>query len=155
MNPAKFQQQRDYTCGSGCVRMLLDHYGIRVPSERALSRKLFATNARGIEPWRIALYMGSRGFNAESCSGETVGKLRKRLDSGWMAIICWADWGGHYCVVWEMDAKKDGSLILADPAASYDCRPDGFTKTTIERFKSMWFDPIGGQKGNAIYIKEK
>lgn len=153
MNPAQFQQVGEATCGAACVRMILDHFGHKVPSERTLAKELQAKFETGIEPWRIEMYLRAKGIEALYVQEEKgFATLKRRLDNGWIPIICWADWGGHYCIV---TAIIEGLMWLADPAASYERRPDGYTTASVDRFKSLWFTPTTRHKREVIYVKDE
>lgn len=158
MNPAIYQQQHDHTCGAACVRMVMDHFG-RVPlSERTLAKKLHAKFETGIEPFEIERYLISEGFRAEYRQEKTFRKLIERWSDGWSPIICWSDWGGHYVILMGIInpgvRQCDQAVVLADSAAKYDGRPDGYTQTSVDRFKSMWFNPLGKEKREVIYVRE-
>jgi ABC-type bacteriocin/lantibiotic exporter with double-glycine peptidase domain len=152
MNPAKYQQKADHACGASCVRIVLDHFGKRPPSERTLLKILHADFKTGIEPWRMALYLEGKGFDAVYKCESGFTALRKRFEKGWIPIICWMDWDGHYCVVTTIDSHM---IRLADPAASYDDRPDGSTITSTDRFKAMWSTPHTRNLREVIYVRAK
>lgn len=153
-----YQQVMDHTCGAACVRTVLDHFGLPVPSEKSLAHILKATFKEGIEPENIEAYLNEAGLVARYRTAKGIGELQRRLDAGWLPIVCWADWGGHYCVItniWKtkMDALTGGWIDMADPAAIYDGRKSGFTRSSIERFKSMWYTPGKNKKREVIYVR--
>lgn len=150
--PAHFAQERDFTCGAACVRMLFDYWGESPVSERRLQRELRADRVKGIEPLEIRDWFLRRGFRAEVCENETYGRLLKRCLSGWEAIICWLDWDGHYCLVEQI--RRD-FVDLADPAATANFRPEGFTLASRAYFKQMWRTPGVGKRGEVIYVKKE
>lgn len=150
-----YQQTMDHTCGACCVQTVLEHFGRPVPSERSLAYRLKANFHTGIEPKAIVEYLRAVHLHVEMRTSQTVGFLIRRLRN-YMPIICWSDWGGHYCVVtgYRQDARwSGGRFILADPAARYDGRPNGFTEVSADRLRSMWRTPGQNVKGEAIYIK--
>lgn len=152
-----YQQAMDHTCGAACVRTVLDHFDLFVPSEKSLAYKLKATFKDGIEPERIEAYLNEVGLVARYRIARGVGELCHRVNDGWLAIVCWADWGGHYVVVFDIyRADSDyagGSIRMADPAAMYDGRPDGWTQTSVEHLKSMWYTPGEKKKREVIYVR--
>jgi ABC-type bacteriocin/lantibiotic exporter with double-glycine peptidase domain len=158
VNPALFQQKADHLCGAACVRMVLAYFGRKVPSERTLGRLLDAKFLTGIEPWRIELYLYEQGFKAAAIQEKSFSKLYRRWQAGWMPIVCWADWDGHYCIVTGIQmsdsAWSGGRLVMADPAASYDGRPHGFTETSVDRFKSLWYTPHTKNKHEVVYVRD-
>lgn len=151
-----FRQETNYTCGVACLRSLLDAAGLKVPSERTLARKLCANKVRGTEPWRIEQFLYQSGVPAKYVKNETFARLRCHLASGWWAIVCWADWGGHYCIVDRIEDESGwsgGRISLIDPASFYENR-SGWTEVSVDRFKVLWFNPIDGNKQEVIYVKK-
>jgi ABC-type bacteriocin/lantibiotic exporter with double-glycine peptidase domain len=147
-----YSQKADHACGAACVRMILDHFSKKVLSERTLLKKLRATFKRGIEPQFIEMYLQQQGLTVEYRDHETVRHLWRRLCAGWIPIICWSDWGGHYCIVAQMQfGSRIENLTLYDPAAIYEGREDGLTQTSLDRFKSMWH--CAKKKGEVIYVR--
>ncbi len=160
-----YQQKADHTCGAACVRTVMARFGKRVLTEKALARKLKAKFATGIEPWAIVDYLRAEGLSAEYKEEKNFATLHRRMDANpkELAIVCWADWGGHYCVIVEHKhvpfvhagrIEIQVRLALADPAALYDFRVEGFTFVSDDRFKSMWFTPGTKRKREVIYVRE-
>jgi hypothetical protein len=154
-----YSQKADHACGAACVRTICEYFHKPVLSERTLLKTLRAKFKTGIEPEFIEIYLREIGLRAEYREEKNVAALRRRWAAGWSPIICWADWGGHYCIVDSIgtfDAKSEGTQIdglwLADPAAIYEGR-DGETWTSIDRFKSMWYTPGKKKRHEVIYVR--
>jgi ABC-type bacteriocin/lantibiotic exporter with double-glycine peptidase domain len=159
-DPASYQQNADHLCGASCVRMILHHFNLSVAAERTLGIKLRARFETGIEPFQIQTYLTSQGFEVDNrghgkplrdCTIKCFNRLVSFFKEGWVPIICWMDWDGHYCIVENITSR---SIRLADPAAKYDNRPDGYTETTIDRFKAMWRTPHTRQLHEALFVRK-
>lgn len=127
---------------------------MRVPTEKALATNLKSTDACGTEPEEIERYLREAGFVTYRITNISVATLRCQLRHGWHPIIDWADWGGHWVLVLSYQQKKGwsgGQFMLADPAAKYEGRSDGLTYVGADRLESMWFSPIGGERGLCIF----
>ena len=150
------QQQADHACGTAVVRNLLDYYGLPVLTERTLLRHMNATFEDGIDPHDMARYLNSIGLEAKVHINGKLRDLQKPLLRRVFPIIVWQDWGGHYVmVVGYMNGDRnwpEGRFLLADPAASYDGRPDGWTYTSGSRLKALWVDRYKGKEIKGLYI---
>lgn len=155
-----YQQSMDHTCGAACVRTVLNHFGLEVPSEKSLAYRLKADFKTGIDPRAIERYLTDAGLVAHYRIARGIGgigELKRKIVEGWTPIICWADWGGHYCVViaYESDPKwSGGKFTLADPAAKYEGGRE-FTEVSADRLKTMWSTPCqGGKQREVIYVRQ-
>lgn len=150
-----YQQTMDHTCGACCVQTVLAYFGLRAPTEKSLAHTLKATFLTGIEPRDIEAYLRDAGLTAQYRIARGIGELITKFKQGWLPIICWADWDGHYCVVVEYvkDPQWSGGRFkLADPAAIYEGR-DGFTEVAADRLKAMWYTPHTKNKREVVYVK--
>ena len=140
-----YQQELDYTCGVAVVRTLFGIYGLLVPSERKLAKKLGSTDERGTMPMAIQEYLIDNYFFAAMYEQSSVIHLRRCLDDGMQVILDLALWGGHYVLATGWEKRKGwegGRFTLADPAAKYEGREDGFTYLAGGNLEGLWFDPL-------------
>jgi hypothetical protein len=153
-----YQQIRDWNCGAAVVRTVLGMHGLKVPSEAWLERELGTTHEEGTTSEAICEYLLGRGLKVnQSTQGCTLRELQVCLQNGYRVLVDYADWGGHWVLVLEWRKLKGwsgGRFKLADPAAKYEGRPDGFTYICGDRLEAMWFDPIPpSTKGLAILVR--
>lgn len=149
-----YQQSMDHTCGACCVQTVLAHFNLPVPTEKSLAHTLKAKFLTGIEAKEIKAYLNAVSLTAQYRIARGTGELISKLKQGWLPIICWADWDGHYCVVVEYTNDphwSGGRFKLADPAAMYEGR-DGFTEVAADRLKAMWNTPHTKHKREVIYV---
>lgn len=141
-----YQQQTDYTCGVACVRTILGAFGRPVPSEKKLAQILGSTDQDGTRAENMAWHLAEAGLDVEVSSGGTVAQLKAFLRKGYLTIIDWVEWGGHYCVVLDYErcqGYSGGLFTLGDPAARWE-KSWGLGRNCVsaDRLESMWFDPI-------------
>jgi hypothetical protein len=147
--PHVYPQAKDFTCGVAVVRTVLHACGLPVPSERRLIPILRATNRSGTKPAAIVRYLQSLprrwGLRARIHTRGSIRDLLHTLKAGRYPIVDWSDWGGHYGLVTAIDLADTrylgGVMVIADSAAEDEHR-HGWTLTSVERFKAMWYDRI-------------
>lgn len=156
-----FQQTRDNTCASCCVKMVLEHYeqGSRY-DELALVKELNTKSyPYGTTLISIINFIKNKGYKIESSLDKKKDKnglcfstyqkfkdfVLKNLKKEQPLIVENVDYGGHYRVIIGLDQQSNGieedMLIFADPSDLNDCSgQDGYTFFPAHRFYYMWFD---------------
>lgn len=109
-----FKQTPDF-CGPTCIRMILNHYGIK-KSEHELAKIIGATKKDGCTPKQIILGMKKLGIKAIYRKNYSLEKLQNLLIKNIPVIIYWNPRGyGHYSVVVGIDEE---CVHIADPKMS-------------------------------------
>lgn len=136
-----FLQETDWTCGVAVVRCILDHYGLRVPSEDQEAISLGASPERGVPPWNLARGLRKHGLQARVCYGSAIIKLPK----AYTIIINWHKIDdGHYSIV---ESVHNGIVKLMDPE-------EGWNYISVEELEKNWYSPINGKHNLYIRVRK-
>ena len=134
LNIKPFRQSSGF-CGPACLKMILEHYGVK-KSERELAKLSGATPNAGVGAeglLKAAKALGLKGFFKDLSE---VKDLKHYVINKKIPVI--VDWfsstDGHYSVVVDLNRKN---IYLQDPEVANVQRLD------IETFKRVWFDFSG------------
>lgn len=120
-----YRQQRCYTCGPACLRMVLDYFG-KPDTEADISDAVGCTPEAGTSPANMARYLRKRGFVARSRSMRNLADIKADIKRGRPSIIAYQAWSGsgvelaasndhgHYSIITAVTADR---VTLCDPSA--------------------------------------
>lgn len=106
-----FHQEKFYTCGPACLRMILADFNINT-SEEDLEQILGTNNTIGTTPEN--LIAGAAHYNLQVKSGEsaTFEHLDTLIQEGWLIIVAYALDVPHYSIY---DGNNGNHVFLRDP----------------------------------------
>lgn len=146
LNIPYFKQNRDYTCGPACLRMVLAYYGIEqdeVTLTMLCRTTLFGTSARNIEQAALQFKL-QVDYKYEATPEDLTSGLQRGVPA-----ICFVDLsvlfdegdkvGVHAVVVCEL---KENEITYHDPKQGSN------QKAQVEKFMGAW----QGLKGELISI---
>ena len=132
-----FRQEKWFTCGPACLRMILAYLGIDI-TEKALERACETTEL-GTTPIQITTGAAKFGMDAMATKSASLENLRRSLENR-LPVIVLIDpsyiYGGiagfgHFIVVVGIE---NGAVIYHDPDV-----PEGeFRRCDIGKFLSAW-----------------
>lgn len=124
------RQQKDYTCGPACMKMVLSEMGRNI-SEKTLEKELKTSpkSGTGIRAFcRLARKMGMKAFSKKNSS---IREMKSLLKDNFI-IVCYyykPEKTGHYAIVKRFSAEK---IYLIDPWCGPNC------SYSIEKFRKIW-----------------
>lgn len=121
------RQQRDWSCGPACVRMVLRYFGEDV-SESDLIEALSASDRDGTSPERIMQHLRARGLAVRQRRKADIRWLQLQASARTPVLVACQDWAhkpgrtdyahswdnGHYAVV---VAASPETVTLCDPSS--------------------------------------
>lgn len=155
-----YQQTTEYTCGTACALMVLNHYGVTDYNEMVLAEMAKTDTEKGTSVEGLASLFEQLGFTVEAHGAtephfESIeafeAYLVDKIDRGIPVMVDWVDWCGHWQVVIGFDtcgteSPDDDVLIVADPYDVTDHCQDGYYTYPLSRFYYMWREGICAQK---------
>lgn len=155
----------EQSCAAASLESLLRFYapGEGRPEGRYASiwQELSIENRRtqserpGTHPQSILTWAEQRHFKAmlreeNSNDGTALHWIQRCLFRGIPPLVCWSDWGGHWCVVigyvsGGTGLPKNDTVVLMDPVESGQR-----LFVNAARFYSMWYD---GQHFERVYYR--
>lgn len=81
-----FKQEKDYTCGCACVRMILSHFSIDVPTEAELEKHL-KTDSNGTDPAMMIKYLKRKGYEVKKGENASLSEIQSLHLDGWVVIL--------------------------------------------------------------------
>lgn len=135
-----YSQEKDWTCGPACLRMILEKCGIKI-LEKDLERALKTDNKRGT--FHRNFYSMSKKFNLKSVAkkNSSINELKRLISKNFVVIInmMFNSEDDHYVIVTGF--YKD-LFYLNDPWTGKEKR-EKISKTELEK---IWFDTGGCKK---------
>jgi len=134
-----FGQEKWFTCGPACLRMLLAYFGNDISEEEL--EKACGTTELGTTPTQISTGASEFGMDAMATKNANLEDLRKNLENR-LPIIVLIDpsyiYGGiagfgHFIVITGID-EGNNEIIYHDPGIS----EGGFRRCEIEKFLKAW-----------------
>lgn len=134
-----FRQEKWYTCGPACLRMLLAYFSIDISEEEL--EKACGTTELGTTPTQISIGVLKFGMDGMATKNANLEDLKRSLDAG-SPIIVLIDpsyiYGGiagfgHFIVVVGMENDK---MIYHDPYP--DISEGKFRRCEVEKFIKAW-----------------
>lgn len=150
------EQPCEESCAAACLHSILCYFnssGKDVRSVEEIWKELEPSNRTlqgvrpGTHPLAIVDWISRNGFHSSAVLEERYNNglglrwLYFCLSAGIPPLVCWADWGGHWCVVTGYISggtglPKNDTLVLMDPSL-----PTGTRKfVNAGKFYLMWFD---------------
>jgi ATP-binding cassette subfamily B protein len=134
-----FGQEKWFTCGPACLRMLLAYFSINISEEDL--EKGCGTTELGTTPTRISTCASEFGMDAMATKNANLEDLRKNLDNKLPTIVLIDPsyiYGGiagfgHYIAIVGIE-KKNNEIIYHDPGIS----EGEFKRCEIEKFLKSW-----------------
>ncbi len=113
LNLPHYSQNKDYTCGPACLRMILSYYG-KDYSEKELERLLTTTQEKGTKEENLIKISKKLGFKTTSKINGTLQEIEKNLIKNIPVLIVFRSWNeGHFSVI---SGFTKTHFILHDPA---------------------------------------
>ncbi len=119
-----YHQETDFSCGSTCVQMVLEYFGIK-KSEEALRQRMNARPRIGTSHASLTQTLRAHQIGCRSRTKATLQDIERALAADHPVIINFIDPAtseGHYAVVTDMQQE---SIITHDPwngpGTMYDC----------------------------------
>lgn len=130
-----YQQKTQWTCSAACFKAVLNHHGIDIEEEGAVSL-IGARPNRGAECFEIADAARKLGLDAFEYSFDSIDQAKTLLDQG-LPIICDIQsfnhpGKGHYVVMVSADNE---SVQLMDPNT-----PGNWRVISREEMDQRWWD---------------
>lgn len=82
-----FYQEKDYTCGCACVRMVMSHFVKDIPSEIELEESLKATSNIGTNPKTIIDYFRNKEYDVIEENNSSLDKVRCYYNDGYVIMM--------------------------------------------------------------------
>lgn len=162
-----YQQTSEYSCGSACVLMALNYFGISNVSEDALVKEMDvrshenprddgsigATTQSIVDAFKNRRLNVTSSFDTQNESGISVESekdfyqfITQKIKANNAILIENVEFGGHWRVIIGYDdmGKPEETdthvVILADPYDTTDHNQNGYTIESASRLFSSWFD---------------
>lgn len=121
-----FKQEKDYTCGCACVRMVMSHVMPSVSSESDLEHILETDPNKGTDPKKIEEFFKANGCEVISKNDSTVDEIQKLYEEGWAVMLAISVDVPHFTVY---DGHNGNHVRFFDPYF-------GIIHRTIKNFMS-------------------
>lgn len=125
-----FRQKTSF-CGPASLKMVLDHYGLKV-QERILGKIAGCSATHGTSAKRLLDAAREFGFHGIIKNSADLKDIRGYIKKGIPVIVQWFSVDeGHYSVAVDIDSEN---IYLQDPELGH------MKSMRLETFKRVWFD---------------
>lgn len=125
-----YHQQKDYTCGPACMRIILSEMGKNI-SEKKLEKELKTNSKNGTVMRAFCKLAKKMGMKTFSKKNSTIGEIKSLLKD-YFIIVCYyykPEKIGHYALVKRVGKDR---IYLMDPWCGPNC------SYSFVSFRKIW-----------------
>lgn len=107
-----FKQEKGYTCGCACFRMVLSHLNIVVPSEEELEEQMGCIPESGTHYNNMIDIAKKYGLQCQYGQHGSLDYLDSLIENGWSIVVAFSCDVPHYAVY---SGNNGNHVFLSDP----------------------------------------
>lgn len=141
-------QEKDYTCGPACIRMVAAYYGIR-RTEHYFEKIMNTTDTKGTHTANMQEGARSMGLDSYARTHVSIREIQNSILSGFIPIVLYfyvPEKEGHYAIVKKISR---GRIFFIDPYAGAN------HSYSIRYFLKIWHGAHERKKKWSLFVRKE